>query len=484
VDALISSIVPLAEAYDFDSCDKIISTALEQDQDLSGLRYRLEKNGKYHTVGKVDGDQLQTISATRKTNYADVQVDYIVRTDSLKSRAESSQAAYTKIENEIKAASSNIRTEMTSKMTDIAQKLTGELKFEISILALFIAFILVVSMLWMMHKLIIAPIRTVKNFMLNISNGNLTEELRLSSASEIEEMVLASNAMVQSLREITRKINSSVAFVATQAQNLQTTTTHLAHGARTQSSESEQAAGAVTELSHSFTEVSRAAADASKVVKSSSERAETGQNTVSKMAISISSIATTVDQASAMIQALGRSSEEIGRIISVIEGIANQTNLLALNAAIEAARAGEQGRGFAVVADEVRSLAARTSEATLEISHMIEKIRMDTQKSVESMNTTKQQVEEGVALANSACREIGDIAGAAAENMNLVSHIATAISQQSIAAESVSSNVERIAAVTRTTEESVNAIQSAVIELSRLSDELKTTIGWFTLNRK
>ena len=190
-------------------------------------------------------------------------------------------------------------------------------------------------------------------------------------------------------------------------------------------------------------------------------------------------IAQTVRESTTTIGDLGTSSSEIGNIIQVIDDIADQTNLLALNAAIEAARAGEHGRGFAVVADEVRKLAERTSKATKEITDMISKIQADTEKSVQSMDSGSTEVQEGVALATEAMGSLELIVASSEKGKDMVHRIAAASEQQSAAAEDVSSNMESILEITRRSSNSTKEILTTSQELENLSNDLQALAGLF-----
>ncbi|MBL3599909.1 MAG: hypothetical protein JMN25_08570 [gamma proteobacterium endosymbiont of Lamellibrachia anaximandri] len=222
----------------------------------------------------------------------------------------------------------------------------------------------------------------------------------------------------------------------------------------------------------------------SESARSASEQAQSGRDIVSRTASGMNTIATTVSDSSALISELKRRGEEIGNVINVINGIAEQTNLLALNAAIEAARAGEQGRGFAVVADEVRTLAGRTSEATKEISQMVEKIQLDTSKSVKSMSSVNDQVDSGVELAKKALTAMNKIVQSSDESMQMATSIATAVEQQSATANEVSGSVENMAMVSRETEEANTSMQLAAQELAQLGSDLNTTTSWFEVNER
>ena len=193
-------------------------------------------------------------------------------------------------------------------------------------------------------------------------------------------------------------------------------------------------------------------------------------------------IADSVGQTAKKVQELGKSSNQIGEIIGVIDDIADQTNLLALNAAIEAARAGEQGRGFAVVADEVRKLAERTSKATKEITQMIQNIQTETQSAVEAMQAGTQQVELGVESTTKAGTSLHEIITTSEQVGNMVMLIATAATEQASATDEINSNIEQIAKITQETATGANESAKAVHELSNLATELHAIVSKFKID--
>jgi len=195
----------------------------------------------------------------------------------------------------------------------------------------------------------------------------------------------------------------------------------------------------------------------------------------------IKRIADVVNQSAGTVRALGKSSDQIGEIIGVIDDIADQTNLLALNAAIEAARAGEQGRGFAVVADEVRKLAERTTRATKEIASMIKTIQSETTLAVQSMEQGTQEVENGFRLADKAAASLQGIVDTSEKVTDMIAQIATASKEQSAASEQISRNVEAISTVTGETAANIQHIARAAEDLNKLTTALQDLVGQFQL---
>ncbi|MBI5849259.1 MAG: methyl-accepting chemotaxis protein [Nitrospirae bacterium] len=314
-----------------------------------------------------------------------------------------------------------------------------------------------------------------------VSGGDLSHEVPVTSNDEIGDMAKGFNEMMASLRKIASQITGNTSTLATSSEELSATTNSLNEGAKEQSRQTEQAATAITEVAQTVMDVAQNASAASNSSKEASQIAGEGREKVENTVNGMHQIANTVRETAATIQELGRSSQEIGNIVRTINDIADQTNLLALNAAIEAARAGEQGRGFAVVADEVRKLAERTGKATREIGEMIKKIQGETERSVESMNAGITEVERGVQLAEEAKDAMMKIVDASNRGTDMIQRIAAAAEQQSAASEEVSANMESIANVTRNTEAASSQIQSASHDLARIATELKGLVGWFRL---
>ena len=193
-------------------------------------------------------------------------------------------------------------------------------------------------------------------------------------------------------------------------------------------------------------------------------------------------ISEVVQNSAEIVQQLGRSSGHIGEIVQVIDDIADQTNLLALNAAIEAARAGEQGRGFAVVADEVRKLAERTTKATKEIALMIIQIQKDTQSAVVSMEKGTKEVESGRKLADKAGESLKEIIAGAQSVVDIISQVAAASEEQSATSEQISKSIEAISSVTQQSTEGVQQVAKATEDLSRLTHNLQNLVKKFKIN--
>jgi methyl-accepting chemotaxis protein len=257
------------------------------------------------------------------------------------------------------------------------------------------------------------------------------------------------------------------------------TTGLMNRNAHEQTGQTEQASSAVTEMSQTFGDVAGNAEQASQASRDTSEAAKSGFSTVEELMHEMRKIVGSVEDSSVTIGKLGQSSRQIGEIVEAIEEVADMTNLMALNAAIEAARAGDAGRGFEVVADEVRSLAERTGKATHEITAMFKSIQTDTAQAVTSMMNSKKQAAEGLVKAEEASGALRQIVGVSDRSMEMINTIAAATQEQLSVSEQVATYLEQIAGGTRATDAAADQIQGKAQDLSRLSTELEETARWF-----
>ncbi|MBL3527781.1 MAG: methyl-accepting chemotaxis protein [gamma proteobacterium endosymbiont of Lamellibrachia anaximandri] len=482
--ALIKTLLPLVENYDFDTAKQILVDTVDSDSAIAGIHYRLQADVKPDTIGDTSSNGLLSFKVTEKSSFADLEVNLLASPNLMVQAEEEEKSSFTRIEQQMKEANQALEQHILKDSHTMQDNILASLRRLVWLLAIIGVAVQVAITLLVMHRLLIVPLERTKRYLLTISEGNLTQDLDYHSNNELGEMAEAMNTMVKNLRRIVAEINSSVATLNSHSDSLSQSTGGVVQGAREQVIQATQAAAAITELSASFSEVAHSSSSASESARSASEQAQSGRDIVSRTASGMNTIATTVSDSSALISELKRRSEEIGNVINVINGIAEQTNLLALNAAIEAARAGEQGRGFAVVADEVRTLAGRTSEATKEISQMVEKIQLDTSKSVKSMSSVNDQVDSGVELAKKALTAMDKIVQSSDESMQMATSIATAVEQQSVTANEVSGSVENMAMVSRETEEANTSMQLAAQELAQLGSDLNTTTSWFEVNER
>jgi methyl-accepting chemotaxis protein len=285
--------------------------------------------------------------------------------------------------------------------------------------------------------------------------------------------------MIQSFQKIIQQVISNSRGVMQAAGKLSESSRHVALSSQNQNEATATMAAAVEEMKTSIDHVSGSSQETNNIARTAGELSTQGSEVVMGAASEMSKIAVSVKKSSQFIKELGDQSNQISAIVNAIKEIADQTNLLALNAAIEAARAGEQGRGFAVVADEVRKLAERTGRSTEEITGMIHSIQSGTKQAVESMHEGGARVTEGVAMANRAGDSMTQIRDGANQVISAVSDISSALREQSMASNQVAQSVEEIARMTEENSVAANEIASEAQNLERLAGALEDAVSRF-----
>ena len=315
------------------------------------------------------------------------------------------------------------------------------------------------------------------------ANGDLTISLAPEKEGDIiADLFYGFNKAVKNIRELTVRVTEAIQATASSATEISSSTEEMAAGAEEQSQQAAEVASAVEQMTKTIIETTKNSGAASDASRRYGDIAKEGGNVVNETIKGMNRISEVVQNSAGIVQQLGKSSEQIGEIVQVIDDIADQTNLLALNAAIEAARAGEQGRGFAVVADEVRKLAERTTKATKEIASMILQIQKDTEGAVSSMEKGTKEVESGRKLADKAGESLKEIIAGAQSVVDIISQVAAASEEQSTTSEQISKSIETISSVTHQSAAGVQQVAKATEDLSRLTENLQNLIKKFKIS--
>ena len=342
--------------------------------------------------------------------------------------------------------------------------------------------VFVLLLLWLSGGAYYAVIRAVHDLSHGataMAGGDLTVRISMSTSDELSEVGESFNRMATSIQALLRSVQQTASSVSEAASEVSRSANRVSDSSSEQSQAATGMASAVQQMTASIDQISEHARTAQQVSVESGSLSEQGGRIVDGTAREMERIADTVNESARIIEQLGKHSEGISAIVNVIKEIADQTNLLALNAAIEAARAGEQGRGFAVVADEVRKLAERTTKSTTEISDMIGAIQQGTKGAVDSMKSGVMRVAEGVTLSRRAGESIAKIQQGTQEVRQSVGDISNAMSEQSLASNEIARGVEHIAQMAERNSVDVRATADTVLRLEQMASALQAEVKRF-----
>lgn len=328
---------------------------------------------------------------------------------------------------------------------------------------------------------IVGPLEESARIIQILANGDFTQKIESDYSGYYDIIKQSVNGLVDSLNAAMSEVANSASQVALASNEISASTEEMAAGSQEQMHQTKEVAVSIEEITKTIFENTKNASFAADTARDSGKKANEGGYVVENTINGIMKIASVVEKSAQMLEALGKSSDQIGEIIQVIDDIANQTNLLALNAAIEAARAGEQGRGFAVVADEVRKLAERTTKATKEIAQMITKIQKDTGEAVQFMKEGTTEVEKGKEASNKASIVLKEIIEGAQRVSDAAVQVASASEEQAASAEQISKNIEMINNVTQQSGVGIQQIAKSSEELIHLTENLQRLLGKFRI---
>ncbi|MFT0865133.1 methyl-accepting chemotaxis protein [Pseudomonas sp. CAM1A] len=328
---------------------------------------------------------------------------------------------------------------------------------------------------------IIVPLRQTLAAAERVAGGDLRQDLKADRRDELGQLQASMQRMTQSLRELIGGIGDGVTQIASAAEELSAVTEQTSAGVNNQKVETDQVATAMNEMAATVQEVARNAEQASEAALMADQQAREGDKVVGEAISQIERLASEVVNSSEAMNQLKAESDKIGSVLDVIKSVAQQTNLLALNAAIEAARAGEAGRGFAVVADEVRSLAQRTQQSTEEIEELIASLQSGTERVAGVMDSSRALTDSSVELTRRAGDSLGTITRTVSSIQSMNQQIATAAEQQSAVAEEINRSVMNVRDISDQTSAASEETASSSVELARLGTHLQGLVGRFRL---
>ena len=339
--------------------------------------------------------------------------------------------------------------------------------------------LLIVLGVWLARG-IVKPLDGMRRAIVSVASDNdFTHRIPVTSRDEAGQTAQAFNQLIEQMQSSLREVLDNAARISSAAHSAAEVSRQVSDASDNQSESASAMAAAIEEMTVSITHINESTQDALRRAHEAGEAANSGAETISQTNVEMAEIAKTVQSAGQNINEVGVQSNKISMIVQVIKDVADQTNLLALNAAIEAARAGEQGRGFAVVADEVRKLAERTASSTTDISKVVNAMQSTTQTAVVGMESVVQRVDVGNTLSDQAATRVGEIQGSAQHVAEAINDISVALNEQSSVAQDIARRVETVARMSEENSFAAKNTAHVAEELDQLADALRQTAGRF-----
>jgi methyl-accepting chemotaxis protein len=481
--------------------NSLVSSAMEYKDVRTVKTSELIKTEMSFSLNELQTAIDKELSELRKNGVDDVADDLTAKFDEVKKLLSSADGilfhkktqldANLAADKNLKAAEKDIMNvnKILSKQVELADKTTKETSkmvadavsngsFQTSVILLISLITAVVISRFTLIS-ITRPLARVNDILNVVASGDLSKNLDENGGDEFAVLAKNLNKVIASLRTLIQGVISRSTQLAAAAEETSAVTAQSTTSIEEQRNQVEQAATATTEMSSTSQSMLSSVNDALNDIKHADDEAQHVKNISLENKQTIELLANEVESAAQVINKLQQDSASIGGILDVIRGIAEQTNLLALNAAIEAARAGEQGRGFAVVADEVRTLASRTQESTQEINNMIEVLQSGAEKAVSVMETGKNQATECVSQADAAVQALESITDAVHQAHDKATQVSTAADEQSVVAHEISANLESIVAIAEETTEGAQQTATSSGEVAKLAEELQQSVQEF-----
>jgi len=456
-------------SYDFSSLQSYQENAMK-DPDVAYAAY-LKPDGKPFTKLILPKDKKIIIEKKYNVISDDELIGTVLLGMSKVKLVESVKASNQRINSAVKEIEKNADSAVTEFVTLI-------------VIGVVIILLLITVIVYILFRLLILSRLSNTNELitqLSKGNGDLTLRLPVANKDEVSQLCLSVNQFIAQLQEMVAGIVIDVQTLMHESEQLSTNASELSIISDTQSNETSKVATAMNQMTTTVLEVAKNANNAADAARNSDQETSLGKKVIKNTIVSINDLVSEVENASQVIHTLESDTDSVGSVLDVIKGIAEQTNLLALNAAIEAARAGEQGRGFAVVADEVRTLASRTQASTAEIQEMIEKIQSGSQHAVSVMNESSERAKTTVKHAAEGTVALENISNSVSTINEMNTQIAIAAEQQTSVAEEINQNIVTIHNISEKTSEGAQKSAQSSSTLSNLAQHLQGLVSQFKI---